>query len=72
MLFRSKAVQQLACRHRGLVAVRRTVMEQSCCPVIGIVGGLDARSAAGRGQRGSREQRQQRHDNEKRRDEPGS
>ena len=67
-----KAVQQLACRHRGLVAVRRTVMEQSCCPVIGIVGGLDARSAAGRGQRGSREQRQQRHDNEKRRDEPGS
>ena len=47
-------------------------MEQSCCPVIGIVGGLDARSGAGSGQRGSREQRQQRHDNEKRRDEPGS
>ena len=54
-----KAVQQLACRHRGLVAVRRTVMEQSCCPVIGIVGGLDARSAAGRGQCGSRQQGQQ-------------
>jgi hypothetical protein len=53
-----KAVQQLACRHRRLIAVGSPVMEQSCCPVVGIVGGLDAGSCAGCGQRGSRKQRQ--------------
>ena len=67
-----QAVEHFACRHRGLVAVRRTVMEKPRCPVVCVAGRLDPRSCAGSGQRGSREQHQQRHDNEERRDEPGS
>ena len=65
-----QAVKHFTCCHRGLVAVGRTVMEQSRCPVVGIAGRLDTGSGTGSGKRGSRKQRQQRHNDEKRRHDP--
>ncbi|MBU5456714.1 hypothetical protein [Oscillibacter sp. MSJ-31] len=53
-----QAVEHFACRHRGLIAVRRTVMEKPRCPVVCVAGRLDAGSGAGSGKCRSREQRQ--------------